>query len=237
MLGFSFNSHYCGEYGIIMRSKKRPILSATDDNYVQVPCRDGSVLFPGALKDKTITLECAIVAASLEAKRTLSRQIAAWLHTDDRAILSFDDEPNLYYRAKLTGEIDPEELYRMSTFDLTFNAGPLAYGPEQSGAMGTITNPGTYKSWPVYAAMFAAAASEWQVTNQDGYYVRVEHDFVAGDALEVNASTSAILINGARAMNKLDWQNSQFFSLRPGENTLTATPAGITAVSWIPCYL
>ncbi len=226
-----------------MRSKNRQLLPEPNDRYVRVPGRQGSVHFPRELNDRHIDLDCAFVEANLPDLRTRAREIAAWLHTADRAILSFDDEPGKHYKGKLLLSVDFSHLATMGEFNLTFICEPLAYGAEVTADfvndVAIIDNQGTYASQLVFAATFTGTAAEWKVTGPGDNYIRVVHAFQAGDALEVNAATGAILINGTRAMDKLDWQNSRFFPLRVGESVLSITPTGVctTRVSWIPRYL
>lgn len=226
-----------------MRSKNRQLLPASNDSYVQVPGRRGAIHFPRELADRYIEIDCAFVEQSLSDLRSKARKIAAWLHTQDRTILSFDDEPDKYYRGKLLTAVDFEHLATIGEFNLTFLCEPLAYGGEVTvGFVNdavTVNNQGTFESWPVFKATFTGAAAEWKVTGPGDSYIRVVNTFQTGDVLEVNSATGAILINGNRAMDKLDWQNSRFFSLQVGEAALSVLPAGVstTRVSWIPKYL
>lgn len=229
-MGFTFNGQHSSTFGVAIKSKNRQLLPAVNDRYIEIPGRHGGFHFPGELQDRIIELECAFTGTSRQDLREKARQIAAWLYTAERAILSFDDEPGRYYMAKLDGAIDPEQLFVLATFTLTFRCEPLAYGAEVQADFvsdqATITNPGTFEALPIFNATFTAIASEWKVT-LGTKYVRVVHSFQIGDTLEVNCATGAVLINGARAMDKLDWQNSEFFTLPPGTNTLEITPATV----------
>lgn len=226
-----------------MRSKNRQLLPEPNDSYVQVPGRQGSILFPGELQDRYIDLDCAFIEKNFPDIRIRAREIAAWLYTEDREILSFNDEPDRYYRGKIASQVDFEHMATMGQFSLTFRCEPLAYGAEQTvnfvNDTVTVDNQGTFESQPVFTAAFTGAASEWKVTGPGDNYIRVVNNFKAGDTLEVNTATGAILINSIRALDKLDWQNSRFFPLRVGESTLIVTPTGVcaTRVSWIPRYL
>lgn len=226
-----------------MRSKNRQLLPQPNDIYVQVPGRQGSVLFPRELQDRYIDLDCAFIEKNFPDIRIRAREIAAWLYTEDREILSFNDEPDRYYRGKIASQVDFEHMATMGQFSLTFRCEPLAYGAEVTADFVndtvTVNDTGTFESPPVFTATFTAAAVEWKVTGPGDNYIRVVHDFQIGDTLEVNAATGAIYINGIRALDKLDWQNSRFFSLRVGESTLTISPAGVctTRISWTPKYL
>ena len=243
MIGFTFNGVHCSTHGVVMRSKNRQLLPETNDSYVQVPGRQGSILFPRELADRRIDIDCAFVGSSMADIRTKARDIAAWLNVTDRAILSFNDEPDRYYRGKLATQVDFEHLATMGQFSLTFRCEPLAYGAEVTADfvndVVTIDNQGTFESQPVFTSTFTAASAEWKGTGPGDNYIRVVHIFKSGDTLEVNAATGAILINDTRALDKLDWQNSRWFPLRVGESTFTVVPGGVcnTRVSWIPRYL
>ena len=227
----------------MMRSKKRPILPESNDTYVQIPGRRGSILYPQGLHDRYIELDCAYVGEDLPDMRVKAREIAAWLYTQDREILSFDDEPDIYYRGKRAGEVDLDHISKMAQFTLVFRCEPFVYGGEENqtfvGDSAAVDNQGTLETFPRFMATFINTVGEWKVANQDGDYIKIVHDFEIGDTLEVNCQTGAILINDTRAMDKLDWQNSRFFALREGEDTLSITPTirCNTTVYWTPSYL
>ena len=212
-----------------MRSKNRQLLPEPNDRYVQVPGRNGSILFPRELADRRIELDCAFVEPSLADIRAKARDIAAWLNVTDRTSLSFDDEPGKSYKGKLASAVDFDHIGRMGQFSLTFICEPLAYGTEATTNFANdsaiVANAGTYSAPAIIEATFTDVASEFKVT-LGTEYVRVVHDFVLNDTLKIDTGTGAILLNGSRAMDKLDWQNSIFFELAVGNNTLSITPTG-----------
>lgn len=212
-----------------MRSKNRQLLPYPNDYYVQVPGRQGSILFPRELADRRIELDCAFVEPSLADIRTKARDIAAWLYTDDRANLSFDDETGKTYKGKLASAVDFDHIGKMGQFSLSFVCEPLAYGEQVTANFAsdsaTVNNAGTFPTPAIIEATFTGAATEFKVT-LGTKYVRVVHDFVLNDTLKIDTGTGAILLNGSRAMDKLDWQNSIFFELAVGNNTLSITPSG-----------
>jgi len=225
-----------------MRSKNRQLLPETNDSYVQVPGRQGSVHFPRELADRRIEIDCAFVGSSLADIRTKARDIAAWLNVTDRASLSFDDETGKTYKGKLSSAVDFDHIGRMGQFSLSFACEPLAYGSEVTtnfaNDSATVANAGTYSAPAIIEATFTGAASEFKVT-LGAEYVRVVHDFEVNDILKIDTGTGAILINGTKAMDKLDWQNSIFFELAAGANTLSITPTGkcTASVKYTPRWL
>jgi predicted phage tail component-like protein len=225
-----------------MRSKNRQLLPETNDSYVQVPGRQGSILFPRELADRRIDIDCAFVEPSLADIRTKARDIAAWLNVTDRASLSFDDEPGKSYKGKLASAVDLDHTGRLGQFSLTFICEPLAYGEQVTASFVsdsvTVANAGTFPTPAIIEATFTGPATEFKVT-LGTEYIRVVHDFVLNDTLKIDTGTGAVLINGTKAMDKLDWQNSIFFELAAGANTLSIAPTGkcTASVKYTPRWL
>ena len=242
MNGFSFDNANCAAFGIKVKHKSRPVLPAITDSYSQLPGRHGSYLFSGNLADRVIVIDCVLAQDTLENLRANIREIAAWLYTTEKKPLSFDDEPGKYYMAKIDDSIDVEQTVTLGEFTLKFRCEPLCYGIEQyvdfvnNTAM--FTNQGTFEALPKFSVNFTAPAAEWKVT-LGSKYLRVIYGFQAGDILEIDCSTGAISINTVNALSSLDWQNSEFFALQPGDNTLTITPHGVStaALSFTPRWL
>ena len=229
-MSFIFNGISSDSFGIIVKDIKRPLLPNQNDSYLQIPGRHGSYLFPREMADRIIEIDCALSKTSLADLRNSIRDIAAWLYTEEQQPLSFSDESDKYYLAKLDGAIDVEQIIAIGQFTLRFRCEPFAYGEDEEvffeGNTALVNNQGTFEALPVFSATFTSTASEWKVS-LGTKYIRVVHSFQVGDTLEVNCATGAVLINGGRALDKLDWQNSEFFALPPGENTLAITPTGI----------
>lgn len=242
MSGFIFNGVNSDTFGIIVLEKKRPVLPEINDSYLQIPGRHGSYLFPKELGDRIIEIDCALPKKSLEELRSTIRDIAAWLYTTERKPLSFMDETDKYYMAKLDGTIDMDQILAIGQFTLRFRCEPLAYGGEITANFTndtvTVNNPGSFEALPSFTATFTKTANEWRVA-LGAKYVRVIHNFQAGDVLEISNAAGVIYINGARAMDKLDWQYSEFFALLPGVNTLSIAPTGICTaqISFVPRWL
>jgi len=233
MNGFTYNGTHSSAYNIIMKSANRQLLPANADIFIEIPGRHGSHHVPGKLQDRIITLDCQYVKTTLALLRSNARSVAAWLYTNDRASLVFDDEPGKTYTGKYTGSVDLENAFAKGAFSLTFRCEPFAESTEVTtnfaGDAANITNSGTAEAEPYFLATFTASASEWKVTLGTDY-IRVVDTFTAGDTLEITTETGAVLINSARAMDKLDWQNSRFFTLPVGTASLTITPTGKCSV-------
>lgn len=239
----TFNSILSTSKNIIIKDVKRPVKAVLNDKFQELPGKHGSYLIPGKFKDSSIKVEIAMEEVSLAAVRSKVRELATWLHTTDWAILIFSDEPDLYWLAKCTNIEDLEQTVLVGETVIEFRVQPLAYGTEIAtdfvGDTVTVDNIGSVEIYPRFLVTFTASATEWKVSNTSGQYARIVDDFVLGDVLSIDSATGAILKNGVRAMNNLDWQNSRFFALTPGDNTLSITPTGkcTCQVKFDPCYV
>lgn len=136
-MGFIFDGTHSDEYKLIVKTK-RQILPDIDDKYIDIPGRDGAYLVSGKAKDRLFHLRCQLEFESLEALRALVRNIAAWLYTDTKSELVFDDEPDITYIAKLSGAIEYETAKAYGEFDIVFRADPFAYSAQNSVNFGAV---------------------------------------------------------------------------------------------------
>ena len=240
-MGITFNSKHSSIFGLGAKVK-RPLLPGNSDNYISPPGRSGSILFPGKPRDRFIPVDFGFMPASKALFRAKVWEIAAWLYTDEREVLTIDDEPGKYYIGKIEDQIDLEQAFVLGKFSVVFRCEPFAYGEQATSTFVsdsvTVTNAGTRPTPAIIEATFTGAASEFKVT-LGTKYVRVVDSFVLNDTLKIDTGTGAVLINGTRAMDKLDWQNSVFFELAVGNNTLSITPTGrcTAKVKYTPRWL
>lgn len=120
----TFKGIHSSSLGLIMRSINRPILPLVQDEYVDVPGRNGSILFPGSLSDRFIEIQFSFVEKSIPDLREKAHQIADWLYSEDREPIIFDDEPQYTYMGKVANQVDLEQIARAGTFVVTFRCLP-----------------------------------------------------------------------------------------------------------------
>ncbi|MDD3269645.1 MAG: phage tail family protein [Syntrophomonadaceae bacterium] len=153
MYGVKFKNIHSSFFGLVMLSKNRVLLPEISDEYVDIPGRDGSIYFPGSLKDRPLEIEFSISTKTLSELRLLCRQVAAWLYSKIPEILVFDDEPDVYYMAKVQNQLDLEQVMAMGRFVVQFRCEPLAYSISElqitSFFFGALNNAGTYEALPV----------------------------------------------------------------------------------------
>jgi predicted phage tail component-like protein len=240
-MGITFNGVHSSIFGLGAKVT-RPLTPGNNDKYVDIPGRSGSILFPGKLQDRLISVEFGFMPGNRAVFREKVWEISAWLNTEERKILIIDDDPGKSYVGKVEDKIDLEQAYRLGKFAATFRCEPFAYGAEVTSNFVndsiTATNVGTCPTPAVIDATFTAAATEFKVA-LGTEYIRIGHSFTIGDTLQIDTGTGSALINGSRAMDDLDWQNSRFFALASGENALAITPVGIctATVKHIPRWL
>lgn len=122
-----FNGVSSSSFPVVVKSINRQMLPMTKDNYQDMPGMDGSHLFPDKLNDRFISVEFGVIEKSIPDLRYAVREITEWLYTAQREKLIFDDEPDLYYMAKVSNQIDLEPLVRAGRFTLVFRCQPYAY--------------------------------------------------------------------------------------------------------------
>ena len=237
--GFTLNSQHSSVLGVIMATKGVPILTASNDVYLQAPGRDGSYLIPRELADGAIVIECGIKTANAIALMTAKRQIAAWVFSRQKVQLIFDDEPDKFYMVKYDGEIGLSGMTvpGMGQFELVFRCEPYAYSitPKTQNFITdaiSLTNAGTAPTYPKFTATFTATATEYKLWFGN-YFIRIVRNFIIGDILVIDNAISKVTVNGLNSMVNLDL-NSRFSGIGSGVNTLNVTPTAVanTIITW-----
>lgn len=232
----------------VLQSSQVPILSETVDRTITIPGKHGAYDFGADLSPYLFELECKFIRVKSPADlQQKARALAAHISNHDGSPrtmpFTLPAEPDVFYNVRYSGLAEIRRLAVMGIFQLPLVAfDPFAYGEEQEEAFSngsiTVNNAGTVETFPKFTVKFTSAAPEWKVSLGDKF-VRVVRDFDVGDVLEVDFSTGKISINGINNISYLDWQNSQFFSLLPGQNTLTVEPTGVsnTTIKYNPRWV
>ena len=195
------------------------------DMYLQgseIVGRDGVYYFSKNRKPLLISFRIATLAASASARRTLARQLSAWLDTDAPAALSFSDESGKRYQAVLVDGVNFDEFALIGMADVTFFV-PSGYA-EATSPKTAGPNAGTMPAPVVITATMGGSASAFQI-NLGSQYLRFEDTLVASDVLVFNTETGLVTKNGADARNKLTYA-SDFFLLPVGSFSFTVAPVG-----------
>ena len=141
--GFTFKEIHSSTYGIIAKSSDRPLMPELRKRKIIVPDRNGSFDYGGnKFSDRTITINIKYIAGSLSDLRAQSREIGAWLYTEQEEQLIFDDEPTKYYLARLYSQIGLTNFIKIGEANLVFECQPLARNVTTKTESFTVTNSG-----------------------------------------------------------------------------------------------
>ena len=137
--GFVFKGRHCTELGarLLRYTVNSPELREYEDEPAGLP---GVLDFGTELGKREIEITVDIDPNAVEFKRRQS-EILTWLKpTTTAGILVFDDVPDRFYYAKLSGRLVPEQIGRYGEFRFTMKCtDPFAYGPERIYEEGALT--------------------------------------------------------------------------------------------------
>ena len=114
------------EFGIIAKSVKRPLLPTLKKKQLVIPGRHGSYDFgDNTFDNRTISVLLQFVGQNINDLRLQARNIAAWL-SGGYTPLTFDDEPDKYYLARVYDGIDLNSFALAGEATVTFECMPFA---------------------------------------------------------------------------------------------------------------
>ena len=229
MSDFTYNGKSNDELGIKVINIRMSLFGGMKHELVDLPSIDEPYLFPQKPRKREISIDCVLSQNSNSELETKTQAIVECLAQNTWKKLELHTKAGKHFKAIVIEPVDEEHIATNKLFTINFVALPYAYGSEQTtnfvNDSATVANTGTYSAPVIIEATFTSAASEFKVL-LGSKYVRVVDSFVLNDTLKIDTGTGAVLINGSRGMNKLDWQNSVFFELATGNNTLSITPTG-----------
>ncbi|MDP4092601.1 MAG: phage tail family protein [Bacillota bacterium] len=132
---FTFNNkHSFRDFGIVSKSKNRPVSPEPKTVYEELPGMDGDYDFSEANPDgrvkykaRPIDLECSFLQRNMTYLRIRAHEIAAWLDCGEMPLI-FDDETAAYYLARNSNKLDLEtQIARFGRFTLSFKCRPFAF--------------------------------------------------------------------------------------------------------------
>lgn len=243
MIGaFKFNGVSSQSFDLVSKSIKRPLLPPAKVKRVELPAASGVYDFNDLEYGiRQITMRIIYIGKNYYELRQRARRIAAWLSSPTWSSLILDDEQELYYLAKVTSELDLDNLWQSGSIDVEFDCQPFAYSVTEeikqfSGSGGSFTNPGTreinYKSPQGSKFTITAIGSNiWLSIN--------------GRAITYSGSGTLILdninmeatVDGANVFHSLSGDIDTFFKIVPGNNAIAATGASSITVNYIPMWM
>ncbi|WP_256816525.1 distal tail protein Dit [Cytobacillus sp. Bac17] len=239
--GFSFNGTHSTSKGIrITNIQGRDTLPEIESRTAQAPSKNGVHYFGYRFMERRITVEINLFGTSLFDYRNKIRDLAVWLNPNNGPQeLIFDDETDKKYYAVVTENTDFEGIFAKQVAEIEFLCpDPFAYSITESSAtnsndFATINNTGTAEAFPIITVDFSATATELKIEKNSNEFLRIVRNFVAGDEVVIDCQVGTITYNGTTNLITALDINSDFFSLDPGDTTLTVTPAGVSTVSLV----
>jgi predicted phage tail component-like protein len=251
--GFEFNTIESASFKLVCKSVKRRLLPALKVKRIDLPGTSGVYDFDdNEYSLSVLTMKIQYIGTDYMELRTRARSIAAWLSTSTWAKLILNDEPDKYYLAKVTGEIDLQTLWESGTADITFDCQPFAYSLIEQilvvplALVPTIyefVNPGTrlinYKSPQGSKFKMEVVGTFTTLTlamnGRTLNYTQASNGTVTIDNVEMEAVLGAV-----NKFSVLSGDIETFLSVVPGNNTLSigGTDLNITiTIKYIPLWM
>ena len=207
----------------VVERSANPIIA----EYMAVPGRAGALLVSCYIPPVDVTVRLYLDPgyrpgpggmAQLRAKRR------SWLCWPGGGNLILPDDPEIeYVDAMLVGAGNWSDLFESGKCELTFTLfDPIGYGMERVERTTSFNVDGTWPTLPEIR-LVAAAGSYLQVTLPSaGKGIRIEYDFVGGEAVVIDCAGETVEIDGADARDTVALA-SDFFSLDPGDVAISVS--------------
>lgn len=129
---FTYNGEPSSDYVDVVKDIRKTILPPSSDRLLRVPGRPGAFDFGRDIDVLEIEVDILIQGDSLSDLRKRVRDLASWLNQDDVKELIFDNEPDITYYARISGDTDLSEVLEIGEATLTFVCpDPYGYGEEK----------------------------------------------------------------------------------------------------------
>ena len=233
-----YNGHDLSPY--VTAELVEPAGHALSPRALMVPGRPGAALLGCELPPRVLRVRLFLdagISLGADERSEIRHVLYGWLVAPSGAELELPGEPGLSWRdAVVTDASDWDSLFEDGSCELAFTCfDPVAYGEGRSSAAGTLTVGGTWATWPV-VTLTALAGPSVRVADGLGRYVLVEREFAAGDEVLLDFRREAVTVEGEDASADVAVE-STFFSLVPGEHTLTFTGCSAHTVAWTERWL
>lgn len=253
MIGsFSFNGIEAESFNLVCRSVKRPLLPAAKIKRVELAGTSGAYDFDG--KEYTIrqvTMRVTYLGKNFQELRTRARRIAAWLGVNVWAKLIINDEPDKYYLAKITDEIELESLWESGTLDITFDCQPFAMsvnethisfpviGSENKNFINEGTQLISFKS-PEQSKSLITVDGSWSSLSVAMNGNTLQYNLSGEGRLVIDNINMDVKMNGINIFGSITGDIDSFFTILPGDNSLIITGSTVNAnvtINYISLWL
>lgn len=125
--GFTYNGKHSSEYNLIITTKSISLLPTLKKREISIAGYNIPLDFGNnTYEPRMVQIDCSILAKNIPELKQKIRRIAGWLACGKQK-LTFDDEHDKYYMAKIYSEIDVEKVIHCGTLSIIFECEPFAY--------------------------------------------------------------------------------------------------------------
>lgn len=242
MIGsFKFNNTESSTYELVCKSVKRPLLPAVNVNRTEIMGASGVYDFSDhEFALRPITMRIIYIGKSYEELRTRARSIAAWLSTSAWSKLIINDEDDKYYMAKVTNEIDLESLWEAGTAEIQFDCQPFAYSVDESifSFLAVAETPYEFENLGTRMINYKSPQGSKFVIEVEGTWTSLSLSIngksltypvavAVSDILVIDSIELEVELGGTNVFGDLTGDIDDFFTLLPGDNTLTVSGTAI----------
>ena len=181
-----------------------------------IPGRPGSIIGSTGISDRMMEVDIRIKVNKRPELREKARELAGLLYTEDYEKLTFSDEPDKYYMAKIDGNTDIAEKAIYGDVTLPFLYDPLAYGETKSlDISGSLQNGGTRATTGIITVTLGAVDHLKMTLKSTGEYVYIKHPFTTSDTVTIDLSEGTAYKNGVSITQDV-YLESDFFDIPVG---------------------
>lgn len=253
MIGaFNFNNVESSSFSLVCKSVKRPLLPAVKVRRIEPASVSGIYdIDENEYEMREVTMTIAYVGTSYAEFRTRARSIAAWLGAVGWSKLIINDEPDKYYLAKITNEVDLKAMWGGGTADVTFDCQPFAYSVAESvesvvltaAGSKTFTNPGTRhidRNSPPGSKFKIEVVGSWTTLTLSMNGKTLNYPVSGSGTLLIDNIEMEAYLDTVNKYGVVTGDVDTFLSLIPGSNALIIGGTGINAtvtIKYIPLWL
>lgn len=178
--GFTFNNIHSSEIGLTVRTKNKPIIPTPKRVTSSISTRDGVLDYSLSnpyghilFEEREISVECSFIKKSLEEIRRTARAIAVWLAYPEGQLV-FDDEPDVYYIARVSNRLDLDQQLFRGSFRIVFSCQPYARSFFKSGIVASYGEGLSYDGTIIYGGLnsFYITKAKTVSVKNEGVYVK-----------------------------------------------------------------
>jgi len=245
--GFSFDGVHSSTYGVYLA--KSPFLLLPElNNYLEtIPGREGALDYGSVFQQRSISLSCMVLAMNERDLRVKARKIAAWLNpTKGVRRLILDTEPDKFYQARVSSNIDVEQVAAQGRFQISFTApDPYAYALDdevfsytKAGAY-TFERDGTVVSYPKIEIRGTNTKGQGVIrVALNGKGIGFVGSLSSSELLVIDSnSLTAYIEYGSQRVSAInDIDSVDFPVTKPGENEVSIVLTGVAAITEVKIY-